>query len=95
MRFKKKAKNLRNCLKVFTSKKSFGSSSFNIVCFQAAPGLKEGFWSNSKTEISFFGRQMLINDQFKTDSASMARRRIFKKNIKCKVKILDINLTTR
>lgn len=39
------------------------------------PGRSEGFWSDSKTEMSFFGRLTLMNVQVRTASARVVRRR--------------------
>ncbi len=45
-----------------------------IVSFQGAPGRREGFWSDSKTEMSFLGRLTLMKVQLSTFSASVVSR---------------------
>ncbi len=45
-----------------------------MVSFHGCPGLREGFWSDSNTEMSFLGRLMLIKVQLRTDSARVMSR---------------------
>ena len=42
-----------------------------MTSFQDAPGLKLGFWSASKTLISFLGKLMLMKDQVRILSAKV------------------------
>ena len=56
---------------MWSSKNILAISGSSTTSFQGAPGRREGFWSVSKTEISFFGRWTLIKDHDKTDSAKV------------------------
>ena len=62
--------NTQNIWKL-TSKNNFGISWSKMTSFQDAPGLKLGFWSASKTLISFLGKLMLMKDQVRILSAKV------------------------
>ena len=46
-----------------------------MTSFHAAPGLRDGFWSDSNTEMSFLGRLTLMKVHVRTVSLMAANRR--------------------